>query len=106
MIANDGDAEGLFRAGIMQSGSPLPVGDFEHGQQCAIICYWFPPTRPHLLRQTTTTWSIGQDAEARRILWNACGPSRMIPSRQLLTLLHSSLAIKLVLSLPCLSQDH
>ncbi|KAF9049529.1 carotenoid ester lipase precursor [Hymenopellis radicata] len=33
MIANDGDAEGLFRAGVMQSGSPLPVGAFEHGQQ-------------------------------------------------------------------------
>ncbi len=34
LIANDGDSEGLFRAAFMQSGSPLPVGDIEHGQKC------------------------------------------------------------------------
>ncbi|KZV64178.1 carotenoid ester lipase precursor [Peniophora sp. CONT] len=33
MIANDGDNEGLFRAGFMESGSPLPVGDIVHGQK-------------------------------------------------------------------------
>ncbi|KAH9926321.1 alpha/beta-hydrolase [Epithele typhae] len=27
MLANDGDAEGLFRAAVAQSGSPLPTGD-------------------------------------------------------------------------------
>ncbi|KAG6829134.1 hypothetical protein H0H92_005608 [Tricholoma furcatifolium] len=32
MVANDGDAEGLFRAGFMESGSPIPVGPVEHGQ--------------------------------------------------------------------------
>ncbi|KAF9041954.1 carotenoid ester lipase precursor [Hymenopellis radicata] len=33
LIANDGNPEGLFRAAFMQSGSPLPVGDIEHGQK-------------------------------------------------------------------------
>ncbi|KAF9049515.1 carotenoid ester lipase precursor [Hymenopellis radicata] len=33
LIANDGNSEGLFRAAFMQSGSPLPVGDIEHGQK-------------------------------------------------------------------------
>ncbi|KAG6841028.1 hypothetical protein C0991_002576 [Blastosporella zonata] len=33
MIANNGDAEGLFRAGFMQSGSPIPVGGLENGQK-------------------------------------------------------------------------
>ena len=32
MITNGGNTEGLFRGGIMQSGSPLPVGDITHGQ--------------------------------------------------------------------------
>ena len=32
MLANGGDTEGLFRAGIMQSGGPAPVGDITHGQ--------------------------------------------------------------------------
>jgi len=30
MLAYDGDTEGLFRAGFMMSGSPLPVGDITH----------------------------------------------------------------------------
>ena len=33
MLTNGGNTEGLFRAGFMQSGSPLPVGDITHGQQ-------------------------------------------------------------------------
>jgi len=33
MVANDGDAEGLFRAAFMESGSPIPVGDITHGQK-------------------------------------------------------------------------
>ncbi|VDC05627.1 unnamed protein product [Peniophora sp. CBMAI 1063] len=33
MVANNGNNEGLFRAGFMQSGSPLPVGDIAHGQK-------------------------------------------------------------------------
>ncbi|KAF7350022.1 COesterase domain-containing protein [Mycena venus] len=33
MLANGGDTEGLFRAGYMQSGSPVPVGPFENGQK-------------------------------------------------------------------------
>lgn len=33
MVANDGNNEGLFRGGFMQSGSPIPVGDIVHGQQ-------------------------------------------------------------------------
>lgn len=32
MITNDGNTEGLFRAGIMQSGSPLSVDDLSKGQ--------------------------------------------------------------------------
>ncbi|KAF9464209.1 carotenoid ester lipase precursor [Collybia nuda] len=33
MLANDGNTEGLFRAGFMQSGSPIPVGDITNGQK-------------------------------------------------------------------------
>ncbi|KAK7025565.1 hypothetical protein VNI00_015918 [Paramarasmius palmivorus] len=33
MLANGGDTEGLFRAGFMQSGSPIPVGDIANGQK-------------------------------------------------------------------------
>ncbi|KAJ7480554.1 carotenoid ester lipase precursor [Mycena latifolia] len=33
MLANGGNTEGLFRAGFMQSGSPIPVGPIENGQQ-------------------------------------------------------------------------
>ncbi|GLB38556.1 putative type-B carboxylesterase lipase family protein [Lyophyllum shimeji] len=33
MLANDGNTEGLFRAGFMQSGSPIPVSDITHGQK-------------------------------------------------------------------------
>ncbi|KAG6908771.1 hypothetical protein DXG01_003383 [Tephrocybe rancida] len=33
MLANNGDHEGLFRAGFMQSGSPVPVADLESGQK-------------------------------------------------------------------------
>ncbi|KII93361.1 hypothetical protein PLICRDRAFT_100054 [Plicaturopsis crispa FD-325 SS-3] len=33
MLANGGDTEGLFRAGFMESGSPIPVGDITHGQK-------------------------------------------------------------------------
>jgi acetylcholinesterase len=33
MLANGGDTEGLFRAGFMQSGSPIAVGDITHGQR-------------------------------------------------------------------------
>ncbi|KAG6838541.1 hypothetical protein C0991_010778, partial [Blastosporella zonata] len=33
MLTNDGDAEGLFRAAFMQSGSFIPVGGFENGQR-------------------------------------------------------------------------
>ncbi len=36
MIAYDGDTQGLFRAAFMQSGSPIPVGDLEGGQKCAL----------------------------------------------------------------------
>ena len=32
LLANNGDNEGLFRAAVMQSGFPLPVGDITHGQ--------------------------------------------------------------------------
>ncbi|KAF5341436.1 hypothetical protein D9758_014744 [Tetrapyrgos nigripes] len=34
MLNNGGDTEGLFRAGFMQSGSPIPVGDITNGQKC------------------------------------------------------------------------
>ncbi|KAF9018555.1 alpha/beta-hydrolase [Hymenopellis radicata] len=33
MLVNDGDTEGLFRGVFVHSGSPLPTGDLEHGQQ-------------------------------------------------------------------------
>lgn len=33
MLANGGNTEGLFRAGFMQSGSPIPVGDITNGQE-------------------------------------------------------------------------
>ncbi|KAF8073584.1 carotenoid ester lipase precursor [Lyophyllum atratum] len=33
MVANNGNSEGLFRAGFMQSGSPIPVADITHGQK-------------------------------------------------------------------------
>jgi hypothetical protein len=33
MITNGGNTEGLFRGGVMQSGSPIPVGDITNGQQ-------------------------------------------------------------------------
>lgn len=33
MLTNGGNTEGLFRAGFMQSGSPIPVGDISHGQK-------------------------------------------------------------------------
>ncbi|KAJ6555000.1 carotenoid ester lipase precursor [Mycena vulgaris] len=33
MLANGGNTEGLFRAGFMQSGSPIPVGPLENGQK-------------------------------------------------------------------------
>jgi acetylcholinesterase len=33
MITNGGNTEGLFRAGVMQSGSPIPVGDISNGQK-------------------------------------------------------------------------
>lgn len=31
MLVNGGNTEGLFRAGIMQSGAPIPVGDITNG---------------------------------------------------------------------------
>jgi acetylcholinesterase len=33
MVANNGNAEGLFRGAFMQSGSPIPVGDITLGQK-------------------------------------------------------------------------
>ncbi|KAG5734615.1 Lipase 1 [Termitomyces sp. T112] len=33
MIANNGNNEGLFRAGFMQSGSPIPTAGLENGQK-------------------------------------------------------------------------
>ncbi|KAG7088901.1 hypothetical protein E1B28_012846 [Marasmius oreades] len=33
MLADGGDTKGLFRAGFMQSGSPIPVGDIGNGQK-------------------------------------------------------------------------
>ena len=33
MVANNGNTEGLFRAGFMQSGAPIPVGDITNGQK-------------------------------------------------------------------------
>ena len=32
MVLNNGNNEGLFRAAVMQSGSPGPFSDIEHGQ--------------------------------------------------------------------------
>jgi len=32
MVTNNGDTEGLFRAGFMQSGAQVPIGDITHGQ--------------------------------------------------------------------------
>lgn len=32
MLTNGGDNEGLFRAAMMHSGSPIPVGDISYGQ--------------------------------------------------------------------------
>jgi hypothetical protein len=37
MLTNGGDTEGLFRAGYMQSGSPVPVGPIENGQKCMSV---------------------------------------------------------------------
>ncbi|KAJ7124165.1 carotenoid ester lipase precursor [Mycena epipterygia] len=33
MLTNGGNTEGLFRAGFMESGSPIPVGPVENGQK-------------------------------------------------------------------------
>jgi len=33
MLTNGGDTEGLFHAAVMQSGSPIPVGDITNGQK-------------------------------------------------------------------------
>lgn len=33
MLTNGGNTEGLFRAGFMESGSPIPVGDISNGQK-------------------------------------------------------------------------
>ncbi|TFK60177.1 carotenoid ester lipase precursor [Pluteus cervinus] len=33
MVANNGNSEGLFRGGFMESGSPIPVGDITNGQR-------------------------------------------------------------------------
>ncbi|OCH92824.1 carotenoid ester lipase precursor [Obba rivulosa] len=33
LLANAGDPAGLFRAAVMESGSPIPVGDITHGQE-------------------------------------------------------------------------
>ncbi|KAF7292605.1 Carboxylic ester hydrolase [Mycena indigotica] len=33
MVANNGDNEGLFRGGFMESGSPIPTGPLENGQK-------------------------------------------------------------------------
>jgi len=33
MLTNNGNQEGLFRAVVLQSGGPIPVGDIENGQQ-------------------------------------------------------------------------
>ncbi len=32
LVTNGGNTEGLFRGALMQSGSPIPVGDISHGQ--------------------------------------------------------------------------
>lgn len=33
MLLNDGNAEGLFRAAFSESGAPMPVGSYTHGQK-------------------------------------------------------------------------
>ena len=33
MLAFDGKTDGLFRAGLMMSGAPIPVGDITNGQK-------------------------------------------------------------------------
>ena len=33
MVANNGNNEGLFRGAFMQSGAPIPIGNFTHGQR-------------------------------------------------------------------------
>ncbi|KAA1472206.1 alpha/beta-hydrolase [Dentipellis sp. KUC8613] len=33
MVTNGGNTEGLFRGAVMESGSPIPVGDISHGQK-------------------------------------------------------------------------
>jgi acetylcholinesterase len=33
MVSNGGETAGLFRAAFLQSGSPVPVGPIENGQQ-------------------------------------------------------------------------
>lgn len=33
MLLNDGNTEGLFRAAWMDSGAPIPVGSYTHGQK-------------------------------------------------------------------------
>jgi hypothetical protein len=32
MVTNNGNTDGLFRAGFMQSGAPFPIGDITGGQ--------------------------------------------------------------------------
>lgn len=39
MITNGGNNEGLFRAGFMQSGSPLPVGNITKGTGQVYDCF-------------------------------------------------------------------
>lgn len=33
MLINNGNTEGLFRAAFMESGAPIPVGSYTHGQK-------------------------------------------------------------------------
>lgn len=33
LLTNGGNPDGLFRAAVMESGSPIPVGDITHGQK-------------------------------------------------------------------------
>lgn len=33
MLLNGGNNEGLFRAAFMESGAPIPVGSYTHGQK-------------------------------------------------------------------------
>jgi hypothetical protein len=42
MLHKGGDTEGLFRAGFMQSGSPIPVGDIANGQVCELTDSYCP----------------------------------------------------------------